>query len=246
MITTSICGEHVKVFVTQRPEGGIRMTSQSSSTSRIIRFMVLLGPCLCTFSTGAQGLGYRLLRPGESAEYSFNVPYRGSFGDTAPTPAQGLFNFAPYDSGSMGVMRFELFENATTEAPLFVETWTPLFGGDSARILDAWQDRQGAVRFTGISDITGFSFFHVTVLTPIDAFHYDYYSQSFEAVPEPGVGTLVLLGLFTGVSMLFVRKKNTPPASCALKAPPMFPENRTSVELERAGIKHAFTFHAEP
>jgi hypothetical protein len=182
--------------------------------------MMLLGLCLCARSTGAQGLGYRLLQPGESAEYSFNVPYRGSFGDTVPTPAQGLFNFAPYAGGSQGVMRFELFENATTEAPLFVGTWTSSFGGDSARILDAWQDRQGAVRFTGINDITGFSFFDVTVLTPIDSFHYDYYSQSFEAVPEPGVGTLVLVGLFTSLGMLFVRKKNTAPPN-ALKASPI-------------------------
>jgi len=160
---------------------------------------------LCALSSAAQdGDQYRFLQPGESVAYSFDsLPHSGPFGDTVPTPPQGVFSFNAFPNVTPdAVLRFELFEQSSADTPLFVGLWSqnsPQFG---AQLLNAWQDRQGVIRFTGVSGTTGFDSFTVTVLTPVDTFHYDRYSQTFAAVPEPSTTALGMLGFSVGFYML--------------------------------------------
>ncbi|HXJ57252.1 MAG TPA: hypothetical protein VNU68_11360 [Verrucomicrobiae bacterium] len=130
---------------------------------------------------------YRLLQPGQSVTHHFDfLPHQGPFGDTVPTPAQGRFSFYAFQSTEPdAALRLELFENSTAETPLFVGTWNPTSGLDVPALADAWQDRQGVVRFTGLRGTTGYASFQVAVLTPVDLFRYDVYSRTFPAAPAP-------------------------------------------------------------
>jgi hypothetical protein len=96
-----------------------------------------------------------LLRPGESYVFSFDArslpaPLPSPFGDQA----LGGFDLVINGGGNSGCHWYvEMFENNVSETPIFAEeeenredcSLQPLFAG-------AWQDPQGAVRVTAISE----------------------------------------------------------------------------------------------
>lgn len=148
-----------------------------------------------SLSAGAtcKGGQARFLAPGETVTYAFEfLQHAGPFGDTVPTPAQGQFQFSPvFAPDPDSAMRVELFESSAADSlffggpPIFTGLWTPESGPIDAALPDAWQDRQGAVRFTGVRGTTGFENFDIRVLTPVDTFHYDVFSRTFSAAPRP-------------------------------------------------------------
>jgi len=156
-------------------------------TLLLITWISLLAGAICN---GGQA---RFLDPGETVTYSFEfLQHSGPFGDTVPTPPQGQFQFSPvFAPHPDSAMRIELFESYAADSPffggppIFTGLWTPELGPIDAVLPDAWQDQQGAVRFTGVRGTAGFENLDIRVLTPLDTFLYDVFSRTLPAAPRP-------------------------------------------------------------
>lgn len=141
--------------------------------------------------------GQLSLNPGESWAYQFNnLPKTGMVSAFGATPG-GVFEFmvdsATFQSGDM--LRFEMFENDTSEVPICsgVMSSAPPFTG-SCETDAAWQDRQGAVRLTMLAGSVTVDTITVKAIIPGPSLSsYDVNSVTFAPVPEPGPVTLTLL-----------------------------------------------------
>lgn len=152
-------------------------------------------------STMCLGYGQILLQPGQTLTYAFtNLPFSETVGVANATPGCALTIFY-----QRGYFTFEMFANSTDETP-FVSSGAydpPAFwyGAPSH-----WQDLQGVVRLTAITD------------SVIDRFRVDAYVPrgsvsdiySFTVIPEPSSVALLALG---GLGYLYNFRMSRKPAS---------------------------------
>ena len=154
-----------------------------------------------------------LLNPGQSYVFSFDA-------SSLPAPVASPFGnaiFGSYDlvangGGNMGChWLVEMFENNLTEAPILVFeqeqsedcSLQPIVGG-------AWQDLQGVVRVTAISQ-TLVSPMEVEINAP-SANGPLYYNGFIQPVPEPNAVALLAVGSAVGL-FFYGRRRNRIPSA---------------------------------
>jgi hypothetical protein len=155
--------------------------------------------CVVWLVLCVQSYGQLSLNPGESWAYQFdNLPKTGTVSAFGATPG-GVFEFmvdsSTFQSGDM--LRFEMFENDTSEVPICsgVMTSAPPFTG-SCETDAAWQDRQGAVRLTMLAGSVTIDTITVKAITTGPSLSsYDVNSVTFAPVPEPEPVTLSLFAV---------------------------------------------------
>ena len=158
-----------------------------------MRSKQLLASIVALCALTCLGYGQMVLNTGESFTYEFvNLPFSETVGVSGNTPGCGLSVF--YEAGDF---LFEMFEDSTSETP-FVSSGSigpPGFWYGSPY---HWQDFQGVVRFTALSDSVVIDRFQVDAYVP-RGYVSDVYSIT--VVPEPSTLTLSALGfaLFYGV-----------------------------------------------
>ena len=145
------------------------------------------------------------LTPGQVWEYTFDtLPRIGSvpvFGNNPGGTLQFTVNSSTFQSGDM--LRYQMFENSTMEAPICSGLMSSAPPYDLSCTSDfSWQDRQGALRFTMLSgSVTIDSIMLKAVVAGPSLSSYDVYSSTFVPVPEPGTMTLAALAAGIGLPL---------------------------------------------
>src|ERR1041385_5993064 len=110
--------------------------------------------CAVGLATCGPARSQLVLNPGDTFAYSFSsLPLTGFVSSFNSVPS-GVFGFTvrsnSFQAGDL--LRYEMFENSVAESPIFSGTLStaPPFSL-SATNAGAWQDVQGAVRFTMLS-----------------------------------------------------------------------------------------------
>ena len=139
-----------------------------------------------------------LLNPGDSWVYTFSsLPFQNGT-NTFLTTTHGEFDFtvrsSSFNPGDS--LAYEMFENATSEAPIYSGT---LNVAPSNPIISSapngWQDVQGAVRFRMLSGsliIDNVTLKAITTSPSLSS--YNLYEDTFVPVPEPAVIRFLLSG----------------------------------------------------
>jgi hypothetical protein len=165
--------------------------------------ILLLTACLC-------GKSELALNQGDVWTYSFNsLPLTGTT-NSFLTSAQGIFQFhvqaGTLQSGEM--VRYDMFENAASEAPICSQTLafgSPLTATCSSP--GAWSDLQGVVRLTMLMGSLTVDNVHLeAIVSGPSLSSYNVYSMSFNPVPEPSWGSLVLVALGAAIALYRTRK----------------------------------------
>jgi hypothetical protein len=159
--------------------------------------------CAVWFCFCLQGYGQLLLNPGDSWAYQFSdLPKTGTVSIFNSTPS-GVLDFtidgATFQSGD--VLRFEMFENSASEAPICTGTLSsaPPFEGMCETNM-AWQDRQGAIRLTMLSGSVTVDNITVKAIIPGASLTVnDVYSSTFVPLPEPATLSLFAAALCAGL-----------------------------------------------
>ena len=152
--------------------------------------VAILAFCLPCFSQ-------LVLSPGQVWDYSFDtLPKTGSvpvFGNNPGGTLQFTVNSSSFQSGDL--LRYEMFENSTTEAPICSRLMSSAPPYDLSCSSDfSWQDRQGAIRLSMLSgSVTIDSVTLKAIVAGPSLSSYDVYSTTFTPVPEPGTVTLLLV-----------------------------------------------------
>ena len=154
----------------------------------------------------APGHSQLVLNPGESWTYPFSdLPRTGSVSVFTSTPG-GILDFtvdgSTFQSGDM--LRYEMFENDTSAAPICSGILNSAPSGKiTCESNFAWQDVQGAIRLTMLAGSLSVDGVTVKAIVPgVSLSSYDVYSSTFVPTPEPG--TLGLLG--AGICAGFLRR----------------------------------------
>jgi hypothetical protein len=142
-------------------------------------------------------------------DYSFSsLPLTGFVSSFTSVPS-GVFGFTVRSNSFQAgdVLRYEMFENSVAESPIFSGTMTvaPPFSL-AATNAGAWQDVQGAVRFTMLAGSVTVDSVSVKAIVPGPSLSsYNVYDTTFTPVPEPG--GLSLLGLGAGLLWMWRRRR---------------------------------------
>ena len=154
-----------------------------------------------------------LLNPGQSYVFSFDA-------SSLPAPVASPFGnaiFGSYDlvangGGNMGChWLVEMFENNLTEVPILVfEQEQSEDCSLQPRVAGAWQDLQGVVRVTAISQ-TLVSPMEVEITVP-SANGPLYYNRFIQPVPEPSAVALLAVGGAVGLFYYGRRRTKIPSA----------------------------------
>ena len=151
-----------------------------------------------------------VLNQGDVWTYSFNtLPLTGTTNSFQTSP-QGIFEFhvqaGSLQSGEM--LRYDMFENAASEAPICSQTMafgSPLTATCSSPA--AWADLQGVVRLTMLSGSLAVDNVHLeAIVSGPSLSSYNVYSTSFNPVPEPSGSSLVLAAFTGGLGLATVRR----------------------------------------
>ncbi len=167
--------------------------------------LALLGACL-------SGSSQLVLNPGDTWTYQFStLPFVGTTNAFLANPS-GIFGFTvnsnTFQPGD--ALRYDMFENSTAESPIFTGTMSsaPPFTVLTATN-DAWQDLQGAIRFTMESgSVTVDSVTLGVIQSGPSLSSYDVYETTFVPVPEPGFLSLLGSALGTGFVWTAWRRKS--------------------------------------
>jgi hypothetical protein len=165
-----------------------------------MKTIIALFTVVSSLSVAAQGFVH--LSAGESYTHEFStLPFVGS-GVLSEPFGLGTFHFHSFNSDTQNIVRFEIFETSTSEAPLRTLTLNQF--GDSVLVsqINAWQDLQGSMRVTVLNGAVDMSAFEVGVIGgPTGPFNF--YSQ-ITPVPEPSALALVSLGALV---MLLIKRR---------------------------------------
>lgn len=154
-------------------------------------------------TTGAfTGASQVLLHGGDTYTYQFNtLPFESHVTNGVAAPF-GFFSLPifPSDLGPTGMLRMEMFENTTSETPIFSRTLTSSssLGDTHATAVGAWGDVQGAIRLTMLSGSLTINIFSLEAVTAASPSGFDVYGDRvIPVVPEPGPFALVGLSSLT-------------------------------------------------
>jgi len=163
---------------------------------RILSVLPIVAAAL-TYNAGGQSI---LLSPGQSYIFSFDA-------GALPPPVASPFGsaiFGGYDLVANGGGNsschwwVEMFENSISEAPISViEQDSPEDCSLQPIVAGAWQDLQGVVRVTAISQ-TLVSPMEVEITVP-SANGILYYDGFIQPIPEPSAAALLALGGAVGL-----------------------------------------------
>jgi hypothetical protein len=141
--------------------------------------------------------GQLTLNAGDVYSYEFSslpgpTPYAGG----AVVSGLVYLTLSPATLQAGNVLRYEMFEDGFSQAPIFSRTLTgptddsgPYVGVANG----AWQDRQGAIRITALSGSATIDTIQLVSFEAGGRFGLQYYSSVLTPVPEPG--TWCLLGV---------------------------------------------------
>ena len=132
-----------------------------------------------------------VLTQGETFTYEFSSVLFG-----APTAGSGGPSIGSYFLGAGSVtpetrLRIEGFENSVTESPLFSVFGNGFGGGGGGTAFGAWQDLQGVLRVTALSETIVLDRLSMVINRPAPG---GTGAETFSAVivvPEPSVGALL-------------------------------------------------------
>ena len=176
----------------------------SSNTKRRLRNGVGAALFLvCCLSASGQ----LTLNSGDSYIYQFDsLHFDGhvTFGVAAPFGAFYL-PVSPSALGPTDSLRFEMFENSPSEGAIFSRTLTSSsqLEDNSATIVNAWGDVQGAVRLTMLSGTVTINVFTLEAVTGSVADGFDVFGERIYPVPEPS--PLVLSSIGCVIGLLWIR-----------------------------------------
>jgi len=162
--------------------------------------LITIGAIILAYSrVHSQGF---TLRAGDTFTYQFNtLPLQGGHSDP-PLSAAGKLDalFGSFAPG--GTVLCEMFENSTAEAAIASQTLSSTAGypappGASFWSVGAWQDLQGAIRFTMVSGSVTITSFRVMAIRD-EATGLTEYSSTI--VPEPEA--LPLLCALVGIAVM--------------------------------------------
>ena len=162
-----------------------------------------------TIILGAELFGHAqlALNAGDVWTYTFaSLPFVGNTNAFITFP-QGLFNFTVNGSTLQNgdLLSYEMFETTSALTPICSGTMT---GGSpttlSCSSAGAWQDREGAARFTMVSgSLTVESVTLQAIVSGPSLSSFEVYSSTFTPVPEPA--NLGLIGCAISAGFLWSR-----------------------------------------
>jgi len=178
---------------------------------RLLRFFLWAA----LLSVSFPGYAQLVLNPGDAWLYDFsNLPKTGStpvFGTNPGGSFQFSINGSTFQNGDM--LRYEMFENSSTEPPICSGTMSSAPPFDRTCSSDfSWQDRQGAIRLTMLSGSVEVDSITITAITSGPSLSsYDVNSVSFTPVPEPGAPALLATGCLTafGIHRTWRRRRRS-------------------------------------